>query len=416
MHVTGERELRVPDSLADLDQLGGNLEPIVEVAGVEDCGMAAREAEGQRFVVAQPACHLDARRAHGVRALLIGREVDLEPQCGEHTCAQRIVSIGENGERLFQQVDRGFVPPRAREHVTPVVRDGGASETLGVTERAGDRAGLDERVACAGDVTGAAARLREPEEQVAPGGTGCGGEREPTLEVLGRLFVREPLERLLARQLCILDGLRRVAPRGRVVIRENTEMVLEPLGAQVLDRVRDPKVQACASCRAERVVERLTRAARAVNEYRPGMLVSSTTTRCHGFVERVEQVVFVVAGDLDEKIEVELAADHGCRAQRASCSLGQVFDPSSDHLFHAVGHAERLEGEATSRVRRADLVDVAADLADEERIALGLASHAPHELDVGREGARRPGTAARRRPRRDQRGRAPRLRGRAATR
>ena len=148
-----------------------------------------------------------------VRALLVGHEVDLEPERGEHARAQRVVLVGEHGERLFQQVDRGLVPSGAREHVTAVVPDRGAGEPFGVAERPGDRAGLDERVARAGDVAGAPARLGEPEQEIAAGGAGGGGEREPALEVLRRLFVRELAQRLLARPLCVLDGLRAVAPR-----------------------------------------------------------------------------------------------------------------------------------------------------------------------------------------------------------
>ena len=68
--MAGEHELRVPDPRAHLDELRRVLEPIVEMAGVEDRGVAAREAERERVVVAEPASHVDACRAHDVRALL----------------------------------------------------------------------------------------------------------------------------------------------------------------------------------------------------------------------------------------------------------------------------------------------------------------------------------------------------------
>ena len=109
--------------------------------------------------------------------------------------------------------------------------------------------------------------------------------------------------------------------------------------------------------------------------------------RRHRLVEQVEQVVLVVAGDLDEEVEVELAPDDRRGAERAAGSFGKVLDPPSDHLLHAVGHAQRLEREPSARVRGTDLVDVAADLPHEERIALRLPAHAPHELGIGREGA-----------------------------
>ena len=146
MHVTGEHELGVPDPRAHLDELRGVLEPVVEMAGIEDRGVPAGEAERKRFVVTEAAGHVDAGRAHDVRALLVGHEVDLEPERGEHPCAQRVVLVGEHGERLFQQVDRGLVPSGAREHVPAVVPDRGAGESFGVAERPGDRPGFDERV------------------------------------------------------------------------------------------------------------------------------------------------------------------------------------------------------------------------------------------------------------------------------
>ena len=105
------------------------------------------------------------------------------------------------------------MPAGAREHVTAVVPDRGAGESLGVTERPGDRPGFDERVARAGDVTGAPERLGEPEQEIAAGGTGGGGQRQTALEVLRGLFVRELAQRLLARPFRVLDGFRAVAPR-----------------------------------------------------------------------------------------------------------------------------------------------------------------------------------------------------------
>ena len=64
VHVTGEHELGVPDPRTHLDELRGVCEPIVEVAGIEDRGVPAREAERERVVVAEPAGHVDAGRAH----------------------------------------------------------------------------------------------------------------------------------------------------------------------------------------------------------------------------------------------------------------------------------------------------------------------------------------------------------------
>ena len=96
VHVTGEHELRVPDARPHLDELRRVLEPVVEVAGIEDRGVPAREAEREGGVVAEAAGHVDARRTHDVRPLLVGHEVDLEAERGEHACAQRVVLVGEH--------------------------------------------------------------------------------------------------------------------------------------------------------------------------------------------------------------------------------------------------------------------------------------------------------------------------------
>ncbi len=250
MQVPGELEFGVADAGADLDELARHREPVVQVAGIEDRGVAAREAERERVVVTETARHLHPGCAEGVGALLIDREVDLEAQRGEHASPQRVVDIRQDGERLLEEVDRGLVPPGAREHVAAVVGDRGDRQPLGVTHAARHRTGFDERVARAGDVTGAAASLREPEEQVAPRGTGRNLEGEGALEELGGLFVRELSKGLLTRATRVLDGLLGIGARRGVVIRQHAEVLVEPLPAELLQRARDPVVQARAARRA----------------------------------------------------------------------------------------------------------------------------------------------------------------------
>ncbi len=103
-------------------------------------------------------------------------------------------------------------------------------------------------------------------------------------------------------------------------------------------------------------------------------------------LEGVEHRVLVVAGDVDEKVEVELASDEGADRQETLGALGETSDPPSDDLLDPFRDAERLERERACRCAR--LTDVGADLLDEERIARGRAPDAVHEtgprLDVAR--------------------------------
>src|SRR5262249_56971742 len=110
---------------------------------------------------------------------------------------------------------------------------------LGVAGLRWDRARLDERVARAGDVAGPPQRFGEAEQQVATRDVVIGRERERALEVIGRFLVRQALERLLTGALRILDRLGGVASRGRVVVRECAEVVVEARAANVFDRARD---------------------------------------------------------------------------------------------------------------------------------------------------------------------------------
>ena len=106
-----------------------------------------------------------------------------------------------------------------------------------------ERAGLGERLLRAGHVTGAAARLGQAEQEVAVLVFGLGEQCEPTFEVGRRLLVGEAPERLFAGAACVLDRLRELRARLRVVVRELAEVTIEVLFVLALERLGDPTVQ-----------------------------------------------------------------------------------------------------------------------------------------------------------------------------
>ena len=101
----------------------------------------------------------------------------------------------------------------------------------------------------------------------------------------------------------------------------------------------------------------------------------------------------VVVGGLGgprQQIEVEVATDHRRDRKDPLGVLSESPDPHADHLAHAVGQRDPFERcpAATHRpfaswTMAPVSVRVAQDLADEERVAVGLAIHGVGETDRG---------------------------------
>ncbi len=72
---------------------------------------------------------------------------------------------------------------------------------------------------------------------------------------------------------------------------------------------------------------------------------------------------------LVEHVEVRLAADHRGDGEHLERRLAEPREPAAGDLAHAVGHA-RVQRDAPPRAAR--VREVAQDLLDEERVALGL--------------------------------------------
>ena len=106
----------------------------------------------------------------------------------------------------------------------------------------------------------------------------------------------------------------------------------------------------------------------------------------HGLVERGDEVVARQRAERLEQPEVELAADHRRDLDRLARRRGQPPDPPRGDLAHALGHPGLLEVDGALEAARA-LAQVAHDLLDEERVALGLPVQRRDEVGGGRVGA-----------------------------
>jgi hypothetical protein len=174
------------------------------------------------------------------------------------------------------------------------------------------------------------------------------------------------------------------------VPRELGDPAAGAVAAQVLQRLGDAAVQARAARRPQRVVERVVD--QVVREVERARLLRALEQqrRLDGPVQHVDEPVLVLVHHALEQLEVELAANDGGAGQHVPAVLAQALDPPLHHLAHALGKAERVEvaDELPAAVRRlhdrAGLRQVAQDLADEERVAVGFGRDLARERQPGR--------------------------------
>ena len=88
-----------------------------------------------------------------------------------------------------------------------------------------------------------------------------------------------------------------------------------------------------------------------------------------------------------EQLEVELAADHRREPQDLERLLAEALHAALDHLAHALGQRDprrAIDAPAAARLvedERAGLREAAQDLADEERVAVGLGGDLRGQLE-----------------------------------
>jgi hypothetical protein len=322
VHVTDERELGVPGSLADRDELGRHREALVEVTGVEDRSVRACEGERERLVVVESPGHGDRVDAHRDPAQLVRREVELERERGEHARPKVAVVVGKRAEGFLEQPDRRLVPVGVGEHVASEVADRRPRQPLRVPQGSRHVACVGERLLGSQHVARAATRFRQSEEEVAAAAVLVGEEREAALELRSRLFVREATQRLVAGTPRVLHRLRQLGAGLGVVVGERPELILELGRAARLDRLGDTAVETGAARTTQGVIERLSsqRVHERIAPDRTADVLDEARRGCP--VEQVEGEVFVVTRDLDQKIEVEVATDHRRQGEEPGCAVG----------------------------------------------------------------------------------------------
>ena len=200
----------------------------------------------------------------------------------------------------------------------------------------------------------------------------------------------EPAHRLVGRHL----GQRRTAGAGGVVARlgprvgavrrgpvlgELAQGRAQPADGVFLERLGHPRVHACAPRTRELVAQRVVD--QGVHEGEaPGPAWGLGHERGRrGSLEHVEGRVLVDGGDAGEHVDVELAPDDGRGAQQTLGVGAEPGDAPADDLVDALRQLER--GQARRRrpapravaLDRARLGEVPDHLAEEERVAAGLA-------------------------------------------
>ena len=312
----------------------------------------------------------------------IARVVQLERQPREQARPQRGVLVAEAFERLLQHghalvVDPAEDRPLARE------AERRPAEQRGIAEPPGEHGGL--LGGAAGLAFHAGPLLGGPEVEQHPGPYRVvGGARELARPqrrpvVLGGLLPgQQPVgpagggQRVLDRAFRLLDG-----SRLREVVGELRQPRVDVRAAQRLDRLAHPAVQPGTAQLGQTVVERgpHERVREGVAAHPPGL---AQHARLDALLERRDEHVVVERGDRLQQVELELAADHGRHLERLAGRGAQAPQPPRRHLAHAVRHpglGQRSGGMEPAAAGS----QVAHDLLDEERVALGLAVQRPQE-------------------------------------
>ena len=231
--------------------------------------------------------------------------------------------------------------------------------------------------------------LAEAEQQVAAGrvvgGLGELQGLERAVEVADGLLVGQRRQRPARRAGRVVDGLGRRSGLGGLdeVVGELAERRVGVAGVPLLEDRADPAMQTDAPGPAQRRVERLPnqRVGEGVAPRSTGFLLDDPALR--GLLERLEHALARQLGKVVEHLDRERPADRGGHRHDAARRRRQRGQAPLDRLPHAVGYAElgeRSQAPPLGPVDGGDFDQVAQDLLDEERVALGLAVKRVREM------------------------------------
>lgn len=214
-------------------------------------------------------------------------------------------------------------------------------------------------------------------------------DAERALVVPGRLLEGQICQRLVPGLARVADRLGHVGDlrRGEPVVGQFVDARLRGGARQVFQRLSHPAMQARAARRAQLFVQcgadQCVAEGKAIRRAR-----YLSDQGCRGrFLERVEHGVLGTVGDPRQQRHVELAPDHGRQLQHLVGRFREPAQPPADHFLDALGDAQAGDvapvGPAIPLPEdRARLAEMAEDLADEERAALGLVMQCTGERDA----------------------------------
>ena len=204
-------------------------------------------------------------------------------------------------------------------------------------------------------------------------------------EVRDGLLVRQRRQRAPRRAGREVDGLGRRRGLGGLdeVVRELAERRIAVRGVPLLEDGRDPAVQTHPARPAQRRVERLSnqRVGEGVAPRSIGFLFDDPARR--GLLERLEHTLARQLGKRLEQLDRERSADRGSDRHDAARGRRQRDEALLDRLPHAIGYAqlaERCQAPPLGLIDGGHFDQVAQDLLDEERVALGLAVNGVREV------------------------------------
>ncbi len=368
-------------------QLVGQTDALVDVDRTGEADGAHEQRQGQGVGIVGDACEVERflRELGGGDALAL-RERPVIGQPGEDAGAQRRVIVAERGEGLL--AGGGAAGVGRADHAEVHVERGGLSEAfgrVGVPGRVGRPPG---GVLVAVDVAGVEARLGQREQQIgAASGVGRFGELEglePPLQMGGGLLEGELIGGAGGGRQRVVGRLGGLPALGKVVGERGQMLVAR---RQVLERLADAQVEAGAPRRTQLRQQDL--ADEGVGERVAPGPVTNLDDHPGGsrLVERVEELVGAGLADaFEQQVGEGRPRDRGHR-QDAVGGGRQGREATPDDLADALGDADlrqvELEREAVAVVEHAGVDEVVEDLAEEERIAFGLAMQRLGEGELG---------------------------------
>ena len=332
-------EMSITEALGDFALLVRVGRQLVQCRRRPDRAVALRQDLPQREVVADTSGHgerLIAQRS-GPVAVAPG---ELDSQGREQHRSFWSLGADRRRERRSEGVDSLLVDGTSAARPAPVVRQSGAHEQGRVPEALGKisraeqclprswvaslelcGAEVDQRLA-ARQLVGEVLAIDELE-----------GLAVPDDGVVGR----ELGERVVTGTPRVVDGLVRVGGLTglRPVVGELAEAVAGVVGAEAFEGDGNATVQSLATCGAEIVVERVLD--ESVGERQAARVLGqlSDQDRADRRVEQLERVIFALVRDSCEKLELEVATDHGGGTQCLFRGLAEPGHAASDDLADA---------------------------------------------------------------------------------